>query len=78
MWRLKWHPHTLDVVVAACMYGGFRVLRVADEVNVVCEYLDHESIAYGVDWSFEPRSLVASCSFYDCNLQVGEVPVKSN
>ncbi|XP_034830361.1 diphthine methyltransferase isoform X2 [Maniola hyperantus] len=52
VWRLKWHPSNTSVVVAACMYGGFRVLRVTDEVAVVCEYVEHESIAYGADWQF--------------------------
>ncbi|XP_045771482.1 diphthine methyltransferase isoform X1 [Maniola jurtina] len=52
VWRLKWHPSNTSVVLAACMYGGFRVLRVTDEVAVMCEYVEHESIAYGADWQF--------------------------
>ncbi|KOB70527.1 putative WD40 repeat domain 85, partial [Operophtera brumata] len=48
VWRLKWHPTRSDLVVAACMYGGFRLLR---RDSVVAEYREHESIAYGADWS---------------------------
>eukprot|EP00455_Lapot_gusevi_P021704 TRINITY_DN22719_c0_g2_i1.p1 TRINITY_DN22719_c0_g2~~TRINITY_DN22719_c0_g2_i1.p1 ORF type:complete len:386 (-),score=27.00 TRINITY_DN22719_c0_g2_i1:67-1224(-) len=47
--------------------------------NVACElgssYMEHQSLAYGVDWFIKPeadlrRSLIASCSFYDCALHV--------
>ncbi|KAG8219810.1 hypothetical protein J3R82DRAFT_783 [Butyriboletus roseoflavus] len=35
----------------------------------------HESLAYGVDWSFQHcqgggDTLIASCSFYDCALHL--------
>lgn len=77
VWRLKWHPSNDGVVLAACMYGGFRLLRVPTDganVAVICEYLEHESIAYGADWrSDDERSLVATCSFYDCSMHIGEI-----
>ncbi|KAL0840927.1 hypothetical protein ABMA28_014723 [Loxostege sticticalis] len=73
VWRLKFHPYRSDIVLAACMYGGFRILRVGDEVTVVCEYMEHESIAYGADWMFDEEPLVATCSFYDCKMHVSDV-----
>ncbi|XP_068631875.1 diphthine methyltransferase isoform X1 [Battus philenor] len=74
VWRLKWHPYDKSVVLAACMYGGFRILRVGQDVAVVGEYLEHESIAYGADWKLEDNSwTVATCSFYDCKLHISEI-----
>ena len=29
MWRAKWHPDDPTLLLAACMYNGFAVLRVA-------------------------------------------------
>ncbi|XP_023953135.1 diphthine methyltransferase isoform X1 [Bicyclus anynana] len=72
VWRLKWSPSNSDVVLAACMYGGFRILRAEDTIEVVCEYLEHESIAYGADWKFD-APIVATCSFYDCFMHIGEI-----
>lgn len=66
---MKWHPTLPDLVVAACMYGGFRLLR---NESIVAEYREHESIAYGADWSHVGNYL-ATCSFYDCKLHVSEV-----
>ncbi|CAH0398057.1 unnamed protein product [Chilo suppressalis] len=74
VWRLKWHPYRPDTVLAACMYGGFRILRVdAQHIDVTCEYLEHESIAYGADWAHIENSLVATCSFYDCKMHISDV-----
>ncbi|XP_050670919.1 diphthine methyltransferase-like isoform X1 [Leptidea sinapis] len=73
VWRLKWHPQHSGTIVAACMYGGFRLLRHTDVLHVVSEYLEHESIAYGVDWNYDQSCLVATCSFYDCKLHIAEV-----
>ncbi|XP_030022222.1 diphthine methyltransferase [Manduca sexta] len=73
VWRLKWHPNKSDIILAACMYGGFRILRANEELDVICEYMDHESIAYGADWKQDASSIVATCSFYDCKMHVGEV-----
>lgn len=75
VWRLKWHPHKPNTVLAACMYGGFRILKIEDGIDVVCEYMEHESIAYGADWKFDEIGIVATCSFYDCMMHVGKVSV---
>jgi diphthamide biosynthesis protein 7 len=43
-----------------------------DGVEIVRVFEGHESLAYGADWSYAPgaeESLVATCSFYDHNLQ---------
>lgn len=72
------------------MYGGFRVVECTDQSNprIVEEYNEHESIAYGCDWSFLPDSvissrilekapkntaLVATCSFYDHTLKLSSL-----
>ena len=64
------------------MHDGFKVIRfnpglpdvANDGFEVLRRFDDHESLAYGVDWSFasggEKTSLVASCSFYDHTLHV--------
>lgn len=74
VWRLKWHPNKPDTVLAACMYGGFRILRIDDQMEILSEYLEHESIAYGADWQFD-SDLVSTCSFYDCKMHISEVAV---
>ncbi|XP_038212355.1 diphthine methyltransferase isoform X2 [Zerene cesonia] len=74
VWRLKWHPYNNNYILAACMYGGFRLLRLEEKINILYEYLEHESIAYGADWQFDNSlSMVATCSFYDCNMHIGEI-----
>ncbi|KAG7303078.1 hypothetical protein JYU34_013105 [Plutella xylostella] len=75
VWRLKYHPRRPASVLAACMYGGFRILNVeGDSITVVNEYMEHDSIAYGADWKFsEDGNMVATCSFYDCKLHVGNI-----
>lgn len=55
MWRLKWHPCDPHLVLAACMYGGFALLKWlegagGEELQVQEEYHQHTSIAYGADW----------------------------
>jgi diphthamide biosynthesis protein 7 len=86
-WRVKWHPlpaRKNDLLVA-CMYDGFKILRfnvdglpdyrgkgISDDWNVIKRYDAHDSLAYGVDWSFATdhgtsniETLIASGSFYD-------------
>lgn len=70
----------------ACMYGGFRVVdsQHFSAALVVAEYNEHASIAYGADWCQDvswfnktPISsfsrTIATCSFYDCKLNVAEI-----
>jgi diphthine methyl ester acylhydrolase len=63
------------------MHDGFKVLSFGDVLEgddaweVKSRFDEHQSLAYGVDWSFaEPdgggQSLIASCSFYDHLLNV--------
>jgi len=90
-WRVKWHPSVErkhDLLVA-CMHDGFKVVRFhpsssAPENNILTDgtrheitqrFDQHQSLAYGVDWSFkrdddEDSTLIASCSFYDCALHL--------
>ncbi|KAF8445936.1 WD-40 repeat-containing protein [Boletus edulis BED1] len=90
-WRVKWHPSVErkhDLLVA-CMHDGFKVVRfhasrngpeeslfAGDTSHEITKRFDqHESLAYGVDWSFRHHqgkgdTLIASCSFYDCALHL--------
>jgi len=79
VWRLKWHPMHPGMLAAACMYGGFFLLRGAgdalDGLAVVEEYTGHDNttIAYGVDWCHRDEltvPLLASCSFYEQRLNL--------
>jgi len=86
-WRVKWHPspsRSNDLLVAA-MHDGFKIVRFHDigrqtdpsshtdgtNWEIVRRYDEHESLAYGVDWSYESwqdqpsQTLIASASFYD-------------
>jgi diphthamide biosynthesis protein 7 len=70
----------------ACMHDGFKVVQLSAEVfgqpgegiqsTVLTSFNEHESLAYGVDWSVSDnlaglpsQSLVASGSFYDHSLK---------
>jgi hypothetical protein len=55
-WRVKWHPDAArkhDLLVA-CMHDGAKVVRFQnlDEPEVLQSFTKHESMVYGVDWSF--------------------------
>ncbi|XP_033213690.1 diphthine methyltransferase [Belonocnema kinseyi] len=83
VWRLKWNTFENNYLLAACSHSGFRVLdcKNIEKPIILAEYNEHESLAYGCDWSFlnstelfqrdlypEPGrqiSLVSTCSFYD-------------
>ncbi|KAI9063069.1 WD40 repeat-like protein [Trametes sanguinea] len=90
-WRVKWHPSPTrrNDLLVACMHDGFKVVRLdlsgedpssalgaLDQPWEVIKRFDkHESLAYGVDWSFagdkgDDGTLVASCSFYDHTLHL--------
>jgi len=92
VWRLKWHPspHRKRDLLAACMHDGFKVIRTdckgalnsetgtsaAEGGSIVKRFDEHTSLAYGVDWRYDPEckeggeTLVASCSFYDHSLYI--------
>ncbi|XP_076160276.1 diphthine methyltransferase [Ptiloglossa arizonensis] len=81
VWRLKWDPFARKYLLAACMYGGFKIIDCerTEAPSVIGEY-KHESLAYGCDWSLlnsaeiterihrtQERNvfLIGTCSFYD-------------
>ena len=81
VWRLKWHPVIENVFLSACMYDGFKIFQTDDfsKFYLTHSYKEHASIAYGADWIIQNRcnsdrstgkSLVATCSFYDHQLNV--------
>ncbi|KAL0581604.1 hypothetical protein V5O48_000420 [Marasmius crinis-equi] len=82
VWRVKWHPNEArkNDLLVACMHDGFKVVRFdlsdpsASSAEILKRYDSHESLAYGVDWSFKQEnsgdSVVASCSFYDHSLHL--------
>ena len=81
VWRLRRRPGSAEeqrggaLLCAACMHGGLRVLRLSGggswRVEVVSEYYEHQSLAYGCDWlphsDSDERQVaeLVSCSFYD-------------
>jgi len=83
VWRVKWHPSKdrRNDLLVACMHDGFKVIRFdpglpdvsIDGFEILSRFDRHESLAYGVDWSFVSgvnTSMIASCSFYDQALHV--------
>jgi diphthamide biosynthesis protein 7 len=56
------------------MHGGFHVVRVgSDDLSVVSALDTAGELAYGAAWhqgATSERGLVASCTFYDHNLQL--------
>ncbi|KAK3091025.1 hypothetical protein FSP39_016585 [Pinctada imbricata] len=57
VWRIKWEPHSADLILTATMYNGFHVLDArdlsGDSLPILCHYKEHSSIAYGADWCFK-------------------------
>lgn len=57
LWRVKWNPHHFDSILTACMHGGFHVVDSRDALHsskepvILASYTNHNSIAYGADWS---------------------------
>ena len=78
MWRIKWHPNPRrkEHVLLACMHDGFKTVQLdpalVNEPKILMRFEEHESLAYGVDWSWddsgEADTVVASGSFYDHSL----------
>ncbi|XP_034243485.1 diphthine methyltransferase [Thrips palmi] len=56
VWRVKWDPFSHNSILAACMHGGFHVVKCKDTLNssgeptILASYNNHASIAYGADW----------------------------
>lgn len=89
IWRLKWDPYEAKNLLAACMYNGFYIVNCSnlETPEILAEYKEHESIAYGCDWSLvngkfgvrrdwlenENEVLVGTCSFYDHILKLSSV-----
>lgn len=74
-----------EYLLAACMHNGFQVLKTdaaRGAVTQALHYGRHESLAYGVDWWRDARSLAAaapvvgSCSFYDHVFHVWRRPLE--
>ncbi|XP_031829648.2 diphthine methyltransferase [Nomia melanderi] len=95
VWRLKWDPFARNYLLAACMYGGFRIVDCenVETPSVIGEYNEHESLAYGCDWSFLKSAeitqrmhktevqnvyLISTCSFYDHILKLSAVHLKTD
>ncbi|KAK0506232.1 WD40-repeat-containing domain protein [Armillaria luteobubalina] len=82
-WRVKWHPSSTrkNDLLVACMHDGFKIVSFdhllsddflranAGNGKIVKRFDEHESLAYGVDWSYATsegdQTAIASCSFYD-------------
>ncbi|WVW80033.1 hypothetical protein I302_102006 [Kwoniella bestiolae CBS 10118] len=86
IWRTKFHPSSerKKHILNACMHDNFKIVNLPNSIinlqsssnsdegrgEIITTFEDHESLAYGVDWSRLPsdscgETLVASCSFYD-------------
>jgi diphthamide biosynthesis protein 7 len=76
VWRIKQRGTRLLV---GAMHNGFKVIEGQD---IVEEYDEHESLAYGADWvkgmeievDNVAHDVIATCSFYDHLLKVWSVP----
>jgi diphthamide biosynthesis protein 7 len=77
VWRLKWHPTDPNLLLAACMHGGFTILRAnatEGSLEVVERYPHQQTLAYGSGWCSEVgsdgTSVAATASFYDRLLHI--------
>ncbi|GAB1600995.1 diphthine methyltransferase-like, partial [Argonauta hians] len=83
IWRIKWHPASGQYIATATMYNGFHIvdcrLDIADEEMSIMQHHFHEdALAYGIDWFQGERvkpdagdsEILASCSFYDSEVQL--------
>ncbi|EFN83159.1 diphthine methyltransferase isoform X2 [Harpegnathos saltator] len=73
IWRLKWHPFSRRYLLAACMYGGFKIVDCGNEESptIVSEYNEHESISYGCDWSYLEKQNVSVLNIRDPDSKIG-------
>ncbi|XP_043500886.1 diphthine methyltransferase [Polistes fuscatus] len=69
IWRLKWDPFARRFLLAACMYGGFKVIdcQNTETPSIVDEYNNHESLSYGCDWSFLSRQCISERAIFQNN-----------
>lgn len=77
VWRLKWHPTDPNILLAACMHGGFTILYANGDdgsLKVVERYPHQQTLAYGAAWCAEVgedgTSVAATASFYDRLLHI--------
>lgn len=80
IWRIKQNPAQPDLLLCACMYHNFSIVRMSeprDRMEMVAAYFEHGSICYGADWCYksgkEQESFMATCSFYDRKLCISKV-----
>lgn len=72
IWRIKLNTVDLNLILCACMYHNFSVVRLAEEFTLEAA-IEHgkDKICYGADWGREMglkrsnRYSFATCSFYD-------------
>lgn len=71
IWRLKWDPFARRFLLAACMYGGFKVIdcQNTETPSIVDEYNNHESLSYGCDWSFLSHQCISERAIFQTNEQ---------
>lgn len=88
VWRIKWNFDRKNIMVAACMYNGFKILECNETLQVLCSFNNQDgSLAYGVDWSnYSPITptvrheescvlqsyLIAGCTFYDRSIHLSQ------
>lgn len=73
VWRFV--PSTIkndNRLMTCCMYNGARIIGAKSDSEPIVERFfkeEHESMVYGGDWSPDGDK-IATCSFYDCIVQV--------
>ena len=81
VWRIRQycqqaHPiisHVTSILATACMGGGFQLTDL-NKSEIILDYKEHSSLAYGIDIKSmgcsEEDLTFASCSFYDHVLKI--------
>lgn len=71
VWRLKWDPFARRSLLAACMYGGFKVIDCMNNEtpSIIDEYNNNESLSYGCDWSHLSPQCIAERDILKTNEQ---------
>lgn len=80
IWRLKSDPQDRNLLLCACMYQSFSIVKFTDdfqELELAAEYKEHSSICYGADWCLSKEDnenlVMATCSYYDNKLCISRV-----